>query len=133
MIAPDVTGPSAAFRHYRMLELDSRMASIGPHSIVCALYEQLLRSLDLAIAASGPAEARRRDCHIARARSIVVVLEASVDDSRGDELAARLARVYRACASALDDSICSEADGELREIRRAIADIAYALQALSGN
>lgn len=120
--------PKIASQHYRMLELTSRIESASPHGLVGLLYEELLRALDLAIAA---AALKKASGHASKALSIIVALEASLDIEKGGDLAVTLARIYRACSQGLNEAARNADPQKLREIREAISNIAYAWQALA--
>ncbi|MBL0924355.1 MAG: flagellar protein FliS [Sphingomonadaceae bacterium] len=122
--------PAMASDHYRLLDLSSRVESASPHGLVGLLYEELLHRLDLAIAAGERGQSLSGNNHVAKAQSIIIALEASIDFERGGELALRLARIYRACREEISESCTPGNASRLSEIRAAISNIAYAWQAL---
>ena len=124
------TDPKMVSQHYRMLELTSRIESASPHGLVGLLYEELLRALDLAIAA---AALNKASGHASKALSIIVALEGSLDVQKGGDLAVSLARIYRACSHGLSEAARTGNTQKLQEIRDAISNIAYAWQALAGD
>lgn len=124
------THPAIASQHYRMLELKSRVESASPHGLVGLLYEELIRSLDLALFSTRKGHDLSGNSHVAKASSILVALEGSIDFDAGGELAATLARVYGACRKGLNEATKNKDEQKLSEVRDAIGDIFYAWQAL---
>jgi flagellar secretion chaperone FliS len=125
--------PAIASQHYRMLDLQSRVASASPHGLVGLLYEELLRSLDLIVAKHAQGKVIAGNTHLAKALSIIVALEGSLDFANGGELAPVLNRIYRSAARSLNEAAKEDDVGKVEEVRYAISDIAYAWQALSGD
>jgi flagellar secretion chaperone FliS len=125
------THPAIASQHYRVLELKSRVESASPHGLVGLLYEELLRSLDLAIASASKGRPVSGNSHIAKAVSIIIALEGSIDFDRGGDLAYTLAKIYRSCRKALADAGSANEIGNVMEVREAISNVAYAWQALT--
>lgn len=123
--------PAIASQHYRTLELRSRVESAGRHGLVALLYEELLRALDLAIARDRRGELLQGNASIAKAQSILIALETSLDFENGGELAATLGRIYRAARASLQDASKSGDGQKLQEIRDAVSNIAYAWQSLA--
>jgi flagellar secretion chaperone FliS len=124
------THPAIASQHYRMLELKSRVESASPHGLVGLLYEELIRSLELALFAARKGQALMGNPHLVKAGSILVALEGSIDFDAGGDLATTLARVYGACRKGLNDAAKTGDEQKLAEVRDAIGDIFYAWQAL---
>jgi flagellar secretion chaperone FliS len=123
--------PAIATQHYRALELASRVESASPHGLVALLYEELLQSLDLAIARGRKGGVLMGSPGIAKALSILVALEGSLDPERGGDLATTLARIYRSAARTINEAARNGSAERLSEVRSAISDIAYAWAALS--
>lgn len=125
------THPAIASQHYRMLDLQSRVASASPHGLVGLLYEELLQSLDLIIAKHAKGQVIAGSTGLAKAISIIVALEGSLDFEKGGELARSLVRIYRSAARSLNDAARNDDISKIKEVRSAISDIAYAWQALA--
>lgn len=123
--------PVSASRHYRNLELASRVGEATPHALVALLYEELLRSLDIVISLAKNEEVLASNPHVTKAQSILVALEGSLDFDNGGELAPVLAGIYRAARRELNDAATGSDNGKLSQLRDAISDIAYAWAALS--
>lgn len=123
--------PAIASQHYRMLDLQSRIVSASPHGLVGLLYEELLRSLDLIVAKHAQGKVIAGNAHLAKALSIILALEGSLDFANGGDLAPVLNRIYRSAARSLNEAAKEDDIGKIEELRAAISDIAYAWQALS--
>ncbi len=125
------THPAIASQHYRMLDLQSRVASASPHGLVGLLYEELLRSLDLIAAKHKQGKVIAGNTHLSRALSIIVALESSLDFANGGDLAPVLHRIYRSSARSLNEAAKDNDITKIDYVRSAISDIAYAWQALA--
>lgn len=125
------THPAIASQHYRMLDLQSRVASASPHGLVGLLYEELLRSLDLIIAKHAQGKTIAGDTYLAKALSILVALEGSLDFTNGGDLAPLLRRIYRSATRGLNEAARNDDIAKIVDSRAAISDIAYAWQALT--
>ena len=124
------THPAIASQHYRMLELKSRVESAGPHGLVGLLYEELIRSLDLAIFSARKGQSIAGNSHTSKAVSIIVALEGSLDFEAGGDLASTLARIYAACRKGLNDATKNDDVQKLTDVRAAISNIFDAWQSL---
>lgn len=122
---------TSAGNYYRNLELTSRVGEASPHALVALLYEELLRSLDIIISIASSDTIQPNNTHLAKAQSILVALEGSLDFDNGGELAPVLARIYRSARRELGDAITGSNPEKLAELREAISTIAYAWAALS--
>jgi flagellar secretion chaperone FliS len=71
------------------------------------------------------------NAHVAKAQSILVALEGSLDFENGGELAPVLAKIYGAARREVIAAAISSDTGKMIELRDAISDIAYAWAALS--
>lgn len=125
------THPAIASQHYRMLDLQSRVASASPHGLVGLLYEELLRSLDLIVAKHAQGKTIAGNTHLAKALSILVALEGSLDFTNGGDLAPLLRRIYRSATRGLNEAAYNDDIAKIVDTRAAISDIAYAWQALT--
>lgn len=125
------TPPAVAKQHYRDMELQSRVASASPHGLVSLLYEELLRSIDLLAVTVARGSAVAGNPHHAKALSIFVALESSIDFANGGDLALVLQRVYRSAVRALNDAARQNDIRQISELRSAISELAYAWAALA--
>jgi flagellar secretion chaperone FliS len=123
--------PAIASQHYRMLDLQSRVASASPHGLVGLLYEELLRSLDLIMVLHAQGKVIAGNTHLAKALSIIVALEGSLDFANGGDLAPVLNRIYRSAARSLNEAARDDDIAKIEQVRDAVSDIAYAWQALA--
>lgn len=125
------THPALANQHYRTLELQSRVASASPHGLVSILYEELIRALDLLIIGHNRGSAISGSAHHSKALSILVALESSIDFPKGGDLAPVLQRIYQSAMRTLNAAARSNIISDVKDVRAAISDIAYAWNALS--
>ncbi len=125
------THPAIASQHYRTLELKSRVESAGPHALVGLLYEELLKSIDLAIARYRQGQDGQASMAVSKAQSIFIALEGSLDFDKGGDLAVNLARIYRSGRSSLAEAAKAHDPAKLSEIREAVSNIAYAWRTLA--
>lgn len=125
------THPAFANQHYRDMELQSRVASASPHGLVSLLYEELLRTLDLLAATAKRGSAISGNPHQAKALSIIIALESSIDFANGGDPASVLQRIYRSAVHRLNEAARTNDAGSIAELRDAISEIAYAWAALA--
>lgn len=125
------THPAIANQHYRTLELQSRVASASPHGLVSILYEELIRALDLIILAHSRGNPISGSKQHGKALSILIALETSIDFPNGGDLAPVLQRIYRSAMRALNAAARSNDISDVKDVREAISDIAYAWNALA--
>lgn len=125
------THPNMVNQHYRNIELQSRVASASTHGLVSLLYEELLRSLDLLMATVKRGASISGNPHHAKALSIFIALESSIDFANGGDLAGVLQRIYRSAMGTLNDAARANDISRIAELRAAISEIAYAWAALT--
>lgn len=120
-----------ANQHYRNMELQSRVASAGPHGLVSLLYEEMLRSLDLLLVTAGRGAVISGNAHYVKALSIIIALESSIDFNKGGDLAGVLQRIYQSAVRNLNHAARVNDIAKVTEVRSAISEIAYAWAALA--
>lgn len=125
------THPAFANQHYRDMELQSRVASASPHGLVSLLYEELLHALDLLTATAKRGTAISGNPHHAKALSIIIALETSIDFTNGGDLAGVLQRIYRSAVHKLNTAAQTNDVAHIAELREAMSEIAYAWAALN--
>ncbi len=123
--------PAIVNQHYRNMELQSRVASASPHGLVNLLYEELLRSLDLLMVTVKRGQPISGNLHHAKALSIFIALESSIDFTNGGDLAHVLQRIYRSAVRTLNDAAQANDISRITELRAAVSEIAYAWAALT--
>ncbi len=89
-----IANQRAALREYRTVDLEARLASASPHTLVLMLFERLAFCIREARAAAVAADAPRRLRATEKALALVDGLDATLDDRRGGEVAHSLHRVY---------------------------------------
>jgi flagellar protein FliS len=112
-----------AQKRYEALSITSRIEGASPHELVVILYEELLRSLDVARSALvlGKADALRSGRN--RSISILIALEASLDFEQGGDLAALLGGIYRSMRKDLASSGAADSPEKLEALRSGIAEL----------
>jgi flagellar protein FliS len=86
--------PRVALGNYGRVALEARVSGASPHALVLMLYERLAKLLRTARAAADAGDGARRLQATERAIAIIEGLDATLDDARGGEVAARLHEVY---------------------------------------
>ena len=129
-------GQAAARARYAQVDLGSKVEGASPHRLIGILFEELLRTLDtmaaalaqpgVGAAAARPGMAERR----ARAGSILLGLEASLDHGRGGDLSQGLAAVYREARRLIGAGFVAGDAAALVQAREMVAEIAEAWSAI---
>ena len=118
--------PAAFCERYQSLDLAARLEGASPHALVTLLYDELLGAIAVAESAIAAGKVPAAQSQIARARTILIALEAGLDFDRGGAVAAQLGTVYRAMQRRLGHAQGAAAAPVLAELRGGIADIADA-------
>lgn len=122
-------GYANARKRYANVDIDARVEASSPHQLVAMLFEELLKNLDTLIAGLGTNGTLNRSQVIvrrARANTILLGLEGSLDRTQGGEIAAGLSSIYREARRLIvAGSDASDAE-PIREARGMIAEIAGA-------
>ncbi len=84
----------AALREYRTVDLEARLASASPHTLVSMLFDKLAATIREAHAAAVATDAPRRLKATEKALALVDGLDATLDDHRGGDVAQSLHKVY---------------------------------------
>jgi flagellar protein FliS len=113
----------SAQKRYEALSITSRIEGASPHELVVILYEELLRSLDVARSAlvGGKADAFRSGRE--RSISILIALEASLDLDQGGDLAALLGGIYGSMRRELASFGAGNPPEKLEALRSGIAEL----------
>jgi len=80
---------------YQSVDIESRIEGASPHGLVSILFEELMKALDIMIAAQRAGMRAKVIDRQARASNILLALETSLDYRNGGDIAVNLARVYR--------------------------------------
>ena len=113
----------SALRHYQDLALSSRLEAATPHALVSLLYEELIITLDVLKAATANRPSPKPGSSAARASSILVSLEASLDFEQGGQLAQTLAGIYRTMQAELTLVIRHQDQARLAVLREGVTDL----------
>jgi flagellar protein FliS len=112
----------AALREYRAVDLEARVASASPHHLVLMRFDRLAFHIREARAAALAGDAPRRLRATEKALALVDGLDATLDDTRGGEVAQSLHSVYALVHSRLVEG----APAPLGEALAAIEELASA-------
>jgi flagellar secretion chaperone FliS len=115
-----------AARGYAAVHSGSRIEGATPHALVKVLFDELL----IALEATGLAERNNDRLKVsdkqARAMSILIALESSLDFDRGGDVAMGLAQIYREARRLLLVSAKERDPQPVEQARDMIAEIADA-------
>ena len=84
-----------AARRYAAVHTGSRTEGATPHALVKILFDELLLALEATALAERQGDRIKVSDKQARAMSILVALEASLDFDKGGDVAVGLAQIYR--------------------------------------
>lgn len=91
------SAPGGAKLRYQTVDVAARVEGATPHRLVGILFEELMKALDIMTAALRAGNRVKAIDKQARASSILLALETSLDFRNGGEIAVNLAKVYREC------------------------------------
>jgi len=80
---------------YQAVDLESRIEGASPHRLIGILFEELMKALEIMLAAQRAGNRAKTIEKQSRASTVLIALETSLDFKNGGELAVNLARVYR--------------------------------------
>jgi flagellar protein FliS len=86
---------SGAKLRYQAVDVDSKVEGASPHQLIGILFEELMKALEIMIAAQRAGNRVKLIDKQARASTILLALETSLDFKNGGEIAVNLAKVYR--------------------------------------
>lgn len=117
---------------YRNIENQSRVDGASPHRLIAILFEELLRAIDATKLAMERADIARQADRQARALSILQALDASLDTTRGGEVAVNLSKIYREGRRLIALGTRERRPELVARARDMLADIASAWEQISG-
>jgi flagellar protein FliS len=80
---------------YQAVDLESQVEGASPHRLIGILFEELMKAIEIMTAAQRAGNRAKMIDKQARASTILLALETSLDFRNGGDLAINLARVYR--------------------------------------
>jgi len=80
---------------YQSVDVESQILGASPHRLIGILFEELAKAIDILIAAQRAGSHAKIAEKQARASTILLALETSLDYRNGGEIAVNLAKVYR--------------------------------------
>ncbi len=121
----------AARTRYQDVDLSSRIEAASPHGLVAILFDELLKSLDAMAAACRRRDFGQRGTRQARALSILLGLESSLDYEGGGEVAASLGTIYREARRLTIAAADSNDAEQVLRVREMLNEIASAWEAIA--
>ena len=115
-----------AARGYAAVHSGSRIEGATPHALVKVLFDELLIALEAAALAERNNDRLKVSDKQARAMSILIALESSLDFDRGGDVAMGLAQIYREARRLLLVSAKERNPQPVEQARDIIAEIADA-------
>ncbi len=80
---------------YQSVDVESQIEGASPHRLIGILFEELMKSLEIMVAAQHASNRAKMIDKQARASTILLALETSLDFRGGGEIAINLAKIYR--------------------------------------
>lgn len=120
---------SSAKKSYANVDIGARVEASSPHQLVSVLFEELIKNLDTLIVGLGANGTLNRSGVIlrrARANTILLGLEGSLDRKQGGEIAAGLSAIYREARRLIATGSDANDAEPIREARAMIAEISTA-------
>lgn len=121
----------AARARYQDVDLASRIEGASPHGLVEILLDELLKSLDSMAAACRRRDFGQRGTRQARALSILLGLESSLDFEGGGEVAISLATIYREARQMIIAAAAGNDAEQVLRVREMLTEIASAWKAIA--
>ena len=126
-LGPAMVQQRAALREYRAVDVEARVASASPHLLILMLFDRLSLTIRAARSAALAGDSSRRLKATEKALALVDGLDATLDDTRGGEVAQSLHSVYALVRSRLLDGAAiqlEEANVEIESLADAWRQIA---------
>lgn len=122
---------SSGIQAYAQVGVETGVATADPHRLICMLYDGLLQTLAEARQAMQAARVDRKGERLAKAiRILEEGLRASLDQSRGAQIAAGLDRLYEYMVTRLLTANLRNDTAALDEVMRLITELRDAWQAM---
>ena len=80
---------------YQSVDVEARVVGANPHQLIGILFDELMKSLEIMVAAQRAGNRAKSIDKQARASNILLALETSLDFRNGGEIAVNLAKIYR--------------------------------------
>lgn len=118
---------------YKRVAVDTSLDGASPHQLVVLLFDELLRSIELARRAIEKGNVPEKVKHIGKALRILEEgLRAPLNLAAGGELAANLHALYEYCGHKLVHANARSDAATLREVTSLIAPIAESWKQIGG-
>lgn len=109
---------------YRAVDVASRVGGASPHDLIMLLYEDLLRELRLAAAATERNDYTTKSAKLTKSLAILFALEAGLDFNKGGEVAETLSRFYRGARETIMRASLDHSPALLRDVAANVSEIA---------
>ncbi len=80
---------------YQTVDVSSQVEGASPHRLIGILFEELIKALEIMMAAQRAGQRNKVIDKMSRASTILLALETSLDYKNGGDIAVNLAKVYR--------------------------------------
>ncbi len=117
---------AAAHGRYKLVDFESQVEGASPHKLIAILFDELTKAIDILLAAQRAGNQTKVVDKQARASSILMALETSLDFRNGGELAVNLAQVYRESRRLVQLGARGHDAAPIEQARAMIAEIAGA-------
>ena len=117
---------------YQSVDVESQVLGASPHRLVGILFEELMKSIDILIAAQRAGNRAKIIDKQSRASTILLALETSLDYRNGGEIALNLAKVYRESRRLIVQGGRNDQPELVEKARGYLVDIAEAWEQIGG-
>ncbi len=120
-----------AIKAYQVAEQDSLVDGADPHTLVQILFDELIRSLELAKLAMDTSDLPAKSAHVTKSLTLLHVLATSLDFEKGGEVATSLSQLYDWSRRKVIIAGRDKNGAGVEEVRRTISEIASAWHAIA--
>ena len=111
---------------YQAVDVESQIEGASPHRLIGILFEELMKAIEIMAAAQRAGNRAKRIDKQARASTILLALETSLDFRNGGDLALNLARVYRESRRLIQHGGRNDDPASIEQARGYLAEIVEA-------
>ena len=111
---------------YQAVDVESQIEGASPHRLIGILFDELMKALEIMAAAQRAGNRAKMIDKQARASTILLALETSLDFRNGGELALNLARVYRESRRLIQHGGRNDDPDSIEQARGYLAEIVEA-------
>jgi flagellar protein FliS len=111
---------------YQSVDVESQVEGASPHRLIAILFDELMKAIEIMLAAQRSGNRVKMIDRQARASTILLGLETSLDFEAGGELAINLARIYREARRLIQQGGRGEDPAMIEQARDLLSEIADA-------